>query len=308
MNKTSETVIFFGNERIATGVNTQAPTLRGLIEAGYNVAAVVSNYEPARSRKSRDLEIKKIAEQYNIRVLLPSTLSEIADELKSYGASVGVLVAFGKIVPQSVIDIFPKGIINIHPSLLPSHRGPIPIESVMLKGTDKTGVSLMQLAKTMDTGPVYGQAELLLKGQETKQQLADELLEIGKTMLIDLLPDILNGSIVALPQDDSRATYDTKLTKEDGLIDWQKSAVQIEREVRAFKEWPNSRTNLAGKDVIITKSIVLPLEGTPGETTTVDKNIVVFCGKDALVIEQLKPVGKREMTAKEFLAGYSKWL
>lgn len=303
-------LIFFGNERLATGVTTQTPTLRALIENGYNVVAVVSNYVAGQSRNARELEIAKIANKHGIPLHLPTKLDpDFISLLRTYNASAAVLVAYGKIIPQSVIDMFPSGIINIHPSLLPLHRGPTPIESIILSGEEKTGVSLMKLAKEMDAGPVYGQSELKLTTDETKQELADKLTEIGRSMLIELLPGVLDGSIVALPQDESRATYDKMISKADGLIDWDKSAVQIEREVRAYLNWPKSQTRVGDKDVIITKVSILREEKSgsdPGhfnlDKTT--KTITVNTGDGALLIERLKPAGKREMSAEEFLAGY----
>lgn len=304
MKKMSETIVFFGNERLATGVTTTAPTLKALIDAGYNVVAVVSNYAVGESRSTRPLEIQAVAEQHHIPLLLPSKLEDITDQLKNYAASVGVLVAYGKIVPQSTIDIFPHGIINIHPSLLPLHRGPTPIESAILEGTDKTGVSLMQLIQAMDAGPVYGQSEVTLNGNESKQLLADELLEIGAAMLIELLPGILRGSVIAVPQNDARATYDKRLAKEDGIIDWTQSAERIEREIRAFLEWPKSRTTLAGKEVVITQAHVVNESGEPRTIKINDKQLIVCCGQQALAIDKLKPAGKNEISSEAFLAGY----
>ncbi len=308
MKKMSNKIVFFGNERLATGVTTTAPTLRALIKAGYKIVAVVSNYEAGQSRQARKLEIAEVAKEHDIPLLLPDKPGDIAEELKAFGAEIAVLVAYGKIVPSSVIDIFPKGIINIHPSLLPLHRGPIPIESVILEGANKTGVSIMQLAPAMDAGPVFGQSELTLMGTETKQGLADNLLEIGEAMLVELLPGILDGSLVALPQDDSRATYDQLITKSDGLIDWQKPAHKIEREIRAYQNWPKSRTTLGDKEVIITNAKVVDAAGKPGEYQATEKELVIFCGEAALQITQLKPAGKSEMSATAFLAGYGKSL
>ncbi len=304
----SKTILFFGNERLATGVSTTAPTLTALIEAGYDVAAVISNFERGTSRSARDLEIAAIAEKHGIPLLLPAKPGDIIDDLLAYRAEAAVLVAYGKIVPQSVIDIFPSGIVNIHPSLLPLHRGPTPLESVILDGSAKTGVSLMQLAKEMDAGPVYGQSELELKGDETKQELADQLLEIGGSMLIELLPGILDGSVVALPQDDSRATYDQLINKDVGELDWTKPAAQLEREVRAFAEWPKSRTEVAGKEVIVTKACTAKGSGKPGEIDIngIDNVVTVTTSDGLLCIEKLKPAGKSEMNAGAFIRGYAR--
>lgn len=308
MTKPSGPIVFFGNERLATAVNTDTLVLKALVNEGYNVAFVVSGHENSQSRKTREHEIETTASKFNIPLLLPKKLSEISGKLSKLKPVAGVLVAYGKIVPSSVIDIFPAGIINIHPSLLPLHRGPTPIESAMLNGDTKTGVSLMKLAKEMDAGPVYAQSELKLSGTETKQQLADNLLEMGKNMLVELLPGILNGSVVALPQDNSRATYDSLIDKKDGEIDWKKPAVQIEREIRAYCDWPGSRTLIGSKEVIITKARVVSDSGTPGKVQVKDKNLVIYTGKGALLIDCLKPAGKREMTAKAFLAGNSSFI
>jgi methionyl-tRNA formyltransferase len=309
MKKTSETVVFFGNERLATGVKTTSPTLQALIAEGYNVAAVVSNFEVGQSRNARQLEIKDVADKHGIPVLLPPKLIDITDNLRGLRASIGVLVAYGKIVPQSIIDLFPRGIVNIHPSLLPLHRGPTPLESVILSGEDKTGVSIMKLVKDMDAGPVYGRSELILKGTESKQELADKLLDIGQSMITELLPGIIDGSVIAMPQDNSRATYDSLISKDAGWIDWEKPAEQIEREIRAYIGWPKSRTKLGGKEVIITKAYVvasMAARAKPGDLTIVPEAnaLAVATSNGSLWIQQLKPAGKREMSAKEFLAGY----
>lgn len=301
-------LVFFGNERLATGVSTTAPTLRALINGGYRVTAVVSNFERPKSRSARDLEVAEVAQRHNIPVLLPKKLAEIQDDLKALQAEVGVLVAYGQIVPQSVIDLFPRGIINIHPSLLPLHRGPTPIESVILAGETTTGVSIMQLSAKMDEGPVFAQSEVLLTGDETKQALADQLLTIGGQMIIDLLPSILSGTLAPKPQV-GEPTYDQLITKADGQIDWQKPAEQLAREIRAFAGWPRSQTTLVGYSVVITKAHVAPFNhppATPGsaDITAEPGIIIVECGRGSLGIERLIPAGKKEMTAGDFVNGH----
>lgn len=292
-------LVFFGNERLATGVTTSNPTLKALIAAGHEIAAVVSNYEAGTSRSIRELEIKAVAEEHGIPLLLPAGPADILEDLGNLGAEAAVLVAFGRIVPQSIIDIFPRGIINIHPSLLPLHRGPTPIESVILSGELKTGVSVMCLEAAMDAGPVFGQSEIDLNGTETKQELADHLLQVGSAMVVELLPGILDGNIIAKPQNNEAATYDKLIKKEDGRIDWNKPAVQLEREIRAYSEWPKSYTKLASLDIIVTKAHVSNIK---------NDSLTFKTSGDYLVIDKLKPSGKNEMTAKDFLAGYSQVL
>ncbi len=307
--QTTAPLVFFGNERIATSVETTTPVITSLIEAGYNIVAIVSSYERGKSRNVRDLEIAEIAKEHNIPLLLPEKPKDIAEQLRSYNAAAGILVAYGKIIPQSVIDIFPKGIINIHPSLLPRHRGPTPLESVVLDGSKLTGVSVMSLAKEMDAGPIYAQSEIELEGTESKQDLADVLLEIGSEMLLEVLPGILRGSIVALPQDSGAATYDKLIAKTDGNLDPAKPAVELEREIRAYLKWPKSRMTLAGKEVVITKAHVLEAtepDHEPGQAFVSGKELHIQTSDGVLVVDTLKPAGKAEMPAPAFLAGYSK--
>jgi methionyl-tRNA formyltransferase len=175
-----------------------------------------------------------------------------------------------------------------------------------LEGAAQTGVSIMQLVKTMDAGPVFGQKTIPLSRSEDKQTLAETLLRAGKDLLLELLPEIIDGTVMAKPQDETKASYDSLLTKTEGIIDWQKPATQLEKEVRAFLNWPKSRTQLIGKDVIITKAHVTPYHALPGEQIVDNKQLLVGTSHDALVIDRLKPTGKQEMSIEAFLAGYGK--
>jgi len=304
MKKTSKTIVFFGNERIATGISTTTPVLKALIENGYTIAAIVSNYDEGHSRHARKLEVAEIASQYNIPLLLPDRISGIKNELVDLKASAGVLVAYGKIIPEEIIDIFPTGIINIHPSLLPKHRGSTPIESVILNGEQSTGVSLMKLVKEMDAGPVYGYSHLELTGHESKQELADNLLDIGKSMVIELLPGILDGTIVPEEQNHQHATYDSLIKKSDGIIDWTKPAQKIEAEIRAYKSWPRSTTILNGIEVIITEARISDETGDAGDYSATKNSLTMHCGEKSIAIERVQPAGKKEMPIQAFLAGY----
>jgi len=272
---------------------------------------VVSHNEATASRKVRQLEVAAVAEEHGIPVLLPARPADIREQLESYGAGIGVLAAYGKIVPESIIDLFPHGIINIHPSLLPKHRGPIPLESVILNGERETGVSIMQLVKAMDAGPVFGQTIIELRGDESKQELADTLLDAGGRMVVELLPDILAGKAAAMPQDDGAATYDELIRKEDGALDFSKPAAQLEREVRAYLGWPGSTATAAGKEVVITAAHALTetalgsgASGKPGSIWRDGKQFGFYTSDGILAIDSLKPAGKGDMEAASFLAGY----
>lgn len=305
MTNQSPTIVFFGNERLATGVTTSCPALLALIDAGYNVAAVVLHNEAATSRSRRELEIAELARQHNIPVIYPNKLAEIAPDLAAIKADIGVLVAFGKIIPASILDIFPKGIVNVHPSALPKHRGPTPIESVLLNGETETAVSLMQLVSAMDAGPVYAQSTFSVPSGISKQALADSLSEIGSKMLVQYLPNIIRGDHNPKAQDESEATYDKLLAKTSGELDFSKTATQLEHEIRAYLGWPKSRTDLAGHELIIIDADVVSTSGKPGTFTASKKELVVHCGKDSLSIKQVQPVNKKEMPIQAFLVGYA---
>lgn len=305
MMKKSTKIVFFGNERIATGVTTKTPTLNSLINEGYEVVAVISNYEKPTSRNVRKLEIAQTAESLKVPFYTPSNTKELTEILSKIGAEIGVLVAYGKIIPQSVIKLFPYGIVNIHPSELPKHRGSIPIEAAILEGASSTAVSIMKLVADMDAGPIYAQTRVSIKEYATKQELADTLLDIGSKTLIDVLPSILDGSCRAQEQDNSKATYDTRISKEDGIIDWRKDASTISREIRAFASWPKSRARISGVEVIITAGhpSMEPLEAGKPQIQNSD-TLIVGCGKGSLVIDKIQPLGKKEMDAKSFINGY----
>lgn len=321
MSKTSKTIpssgvkpriVFFGNERIATGVMTTNPILRMLIDDGYDVAAIILHHTVnGASRRQRELEILSVAAAHGIPVLYPAKLADIAKTLTTYDAVAGVLVAYGKLIPEQIIRLFPHGIINIHPSALPKHRGSSPLESVILDGSLETAVSVMALAPEMDAGPIYAQAPVVLTGQETKQSLADELLETSAATLHVILPKILTGECVALPQDESAATYDSLITKQDGKIDPTKPAVRLEREVRAYAGWPGSRMNIAGKDVTIIDACISDnrVQNVDKKTIFVaDKQLHLQTSDGILTINSLRPAGKGDMSAGAFLAGYGRQL
>ncbi|MCA9334519.1 methionyl-tRNA formyltransferase [Candidatus Saccharibacteria bacterium] len=303
-------VVFFGNERLVSGLNkTAAPILTGLIDGGYDVVAVVSHHTLAKSRNDRGLEVGEIAKKHNIPLLLPAKPSEITTQLKELQADVAVLVAYGRIISQEVINIFPHGIINIHPSLLPNYRGPTPIEAALLNGDPQTGVSIMQLTAGMDEGPVYAQESFSLTGSEDKFDLYEKITDITTPLFFDVFPKIVDGSLQPTPQDNNAATYCKLIEKKDSYIDWEKPAVELEREVRAYLGWPQSRTRLGGIEVIITKAHIQSGVTPPGEIVFQnDKTLSVGTGKDLLTIDSLKPPGKKEMPISAFLSGYKNQL
>lgn len=287
-------VVFFGTEEFS------ARFLTVLIKANYDIAAVVTKPDTKKGRGQKITAplVKTIAESHSILVLQPSKLQDTIEDIKSLGDVYGVLVSYGKIVPQSVIDCFNPGIINVHPSLLPIYRGPSPIETAILNGDKQTGVSIMQLSKKMDAGPVYSQITLPLLGTETKKNLYQIIGELAQKELLSVLPSIIDGSLHPVPQNDSLATYCQILQKTDGILDPSTStAIESERKVRAYADFPKVRVHLMGHSIIIKKAHVTNLPKTPLYVTFHDNSILS-------IDEVIAPSGKT-ITADAFLRGYA---
>jgi methionyl-tRNA formyltransferase len=300
----AQRIVYFGNERIATGITTTAPVLSGLIAAGYEVAALILSRRPTTSRSAKQLEIEVIAESNSIPILYTSRPVDIFAEIVALKADIGVLVAYGQLIPKSVIDVFPCGIVNIHPSLLPALRGSTPVETTIQMGNKYTGCSLMSLTPTMDAGPIWSQEKLPLTGQETKQELADKLLKLGAKQLINILPAILDHTKEPLPQNNSVATYTRKIDKSDGILDWTRTAIELERQIRAYSGWPSSKMILAGMEIIVLSAHISEGPAAPqGTITTNDGTIKVATSTEWLEIDQLKPAGSRAMATSEYLRG-----
>lgn len=305
-NKSSNKVVFFGSGPVA------AKSLE-LLSQDFEIEYVVT----------KPTTLKEMTNSANGAVVYTVSdkkeLDELFATLKSE-STVGILIDFGIIVSNKIIEYFPKGIVNSHFSLLPNLRGPDPISFAILEGLNKTGVSLMLLVEAMDEGPVLATGELNLDGTNTTPELTNKLIQLSYELLKDALPAYLNDTInpatnievvprsqeeICLMQGiDFAPTYTRKLDKKDGNIDWFKPASQIDREIRAYLDWPKSRTNINGIDCVITEASVLELSGPTEDLFIHDKKLAVYCGENALLIEKIKPAGKKEMDSKSFLAGY----
>ena len=295
MTNTSKTIVFFGTDEFSL------VTLRGLIDAGYNIAAVVTkpDSKSGRGQLLTASRVKKLALEHNITVWQPSKVSEINDDIKKLGNGVaGILSSYGKIIPESTINLFKPGIINIHPSLLPIYRGPSPIESAIENNDKQTGVSIMKLEAGMDSGPIYGQIIYNLSGQETRPELYQTLAYIGAKTLLGLLPAILDQSIQPNPQDDSKAVYCSLLTKDDA---WLKpsnvTAKKAECSVRAHLGFPKTKFDIFGKTIIVTKSHISKEQKSPLDIKCLDG--------DYLSIDQLIAPSGRTMSARDFINGHA---
>ena len=290
-------LVFFGTDQFSV------PTLEAVLEAGYNVAAIVTKPDApkGRGKKLYIHPIKQIGLDHNIPVLQPNKLSEIEAELKNLQANAAVLVSYGKIIPGRILDLFePIGIINLHPSLLPKYRGPSPIEAAILAGDKSTAISIMKLDTGMDTGPVFVQKEVVLSGQETKPELSSLLAKEGAKVLVQTLPDILSGKLQASSQEDNDVSVTSIISKADGILDPStEDATTLERKVRAYQGFPKPRLNLFGHDVIVTSSSVVKNES--------DDALVLPCDNQTwLRIDSLVAPSGRTMSGEAFLRGYAK--
>ena len=292
MSNTSKTVIFFGTDAFS------APTLRGLLADGYSVGAVITKPDSKQGRGQQLTAslVKQIALQHDIPVWQPTKLTEIIDDIKALGPVIGVLSSYGKIIPQSVLDLFEPGIINIHPSLLPAYRGPSPIETAILNQDEQTGVSVMLLSADMDAGPLYEQIEVPLFSDEDAPALYDSLAHEGTAALLHALPAIISGELQPSPQK-GEPTYTSLLKKSDGLLDTTKTAAEADAQVRAYLLFPKTKLTLSDQQVIITKAHV---------SDTKTGSLEVICkDKRYLVIDELIGPSGRTMSGKDFQNGYA---
>ena len=298
-------IVFFGSGPVA------ALALERLAK-NFEVEAVVTKPKPPHHKG--DFPVIKLAQDLNLKLYEVSNKKELSTLIatKPFLNDVAILIDFGIIVAQDTIDYFKKGIINSHFSMLPKLRGADPITFSILEN-EVPGVSLMLLVEAMDEGPLLAQEQLLSSTEETNTTLTNGLIELSDTLLTAIVPRYISGEIQPKIQPkDIEPTYSRKLTKEDGRIDISKPAVQLEREIRAYIEWPKSYTVIAGKDVIITKAHVESGERQAVSGKRIPDNIFVTDEKElalqtsdgVLIIDNLKPAGKKEMTAKEFLVGY----
>ena len=252
--------------------------------------------------------VKVWGEDHSVPVFQLANKAELAEFFGKprFQSRLGLVVDYGLIIPQSVLDAFELGLVNSHFSLLPAWRGADPITAAVLAGDDLSGVTVQRVVYELDEGPILAQGSYKMPSDITTPILTEELTKISNRLLIKTLPGYVSGQIEPKPQDPSLTpTFSRKLTKADGQIDWTKPADRLEREIRAYIGWPGSYTTLANADVTITAAHVETITGQPGEVTvTPTGELMVYSRQNALVIDRLKPAGKREMTAREFLSGH----
>ena len=301
MSKTTQTsginhpIVFFGTEEHSL------VALKGLVEAGYAVALVITKPDTAKGRGKKIIPpaVKVYAESQGIAVLQPTKLTDCIDAISAIDHRIGVLVSYGKIIPQQILDLFePTGIINIHPSLLPRYRGPSPIESAIVNRDNKTGVTLMKLSAAMDAGPIYMQVPYALDNTETKPELYDTLFTLGTNLLTANLPKIISGDKTPVTQDESEASYCSLLTKANGELNLATiTPGNAEARIRAYLGYPKTYLTIGEHRVIVTRAHGVMTKETP---------LDLECSNGAyLSIDELIAPSGKKMTAQEFLRGYT---
>jgi methionyl-tRNA formyltransferase len=259
--------------------------------------------------------VKKWASENNLPVLQPDKIRkpEWIEKIKALNPELIILCAYGQIIPQEILDIPKYKALNIHPSLLPKYRGASPIQSVILNGEIETGVCLMIMDAEMDHGDIVAISKFqILNPKIGYKELENQLIETSSNLLIKTLPEWIEGKIISQSQDHEKATFCKLIKKEDGKIDWNKSAEEIERQIRAFAEWPESYTDFNGKQLKILESnpVKSPtaINGARskkiGEVFILNNELAVQTGQGVLIVERVQPEGKKPMSARDFLNGH----
>ncbi len=297
-------IIFMGTPDFAVG------TLRSLAEAGHEITLVVSQPDKPKGRGHAMVPtpVKVVAEELGIPVFQPVKIREAKDVLEKTEADVCVVAAFGQIIPASILHMKKYGCINVHASLLPKYRGAAPIQWAVIDGEKESGVTIMQMDEGLDTGDMLAKVIVPLDEKETGGSLFDKLSEAGGRLCVETLAKLEKGEITPEKQGESPTAYASMLDKKMGNIDWNKSAVVIERLVRGLNPWPSAYTHLDGKTLKIWACDVLPQsasKGESGEILEVTKDAIhVQTGDGILVLREIQLAGKARMDAGAFLRGY----
>ncbi len=298
-------VVFMGNPSFAV------PVLEALYESAYQVVGVYTTPDkPAgRGKRLAAPPIKEFALSRGLPVFQPASLRsrETQAELAALAPEAIVVAAYGRLLPPEVLHLPPLSCVNLHPSLLPRHRGASPVASAILEGDQKTGVSIIQVDEGIDMGPILAQEETELGSEENTGGLTARLFKMGARLLLETLPPWARGEIEPKPQDSSRATLSRRLSRGDGEMDWNLPAVTLWREVRAYYPWPGSYTSWRGRHLKILEASVAeePHSAEPGDVIPLGRGgIGVVTSGGALLLRRLQLEGRRAMGIREFTQGY----
>ncbi len=301
-------IIFMGTPDFSVG------TLEALVQAGHDVVLAVSQPDKpkGRGKEMQFTPVKECALKYNIPVFQPRKVRdpECIEELRKYNADIMVVVAFGQILPKEILEMTPYGCVNVHASLLPKYRGAAPIQWAIIDGEEVTGVTTMQMDEGLDTGDMLLKIEIPIEPKETGGSLFDKLMNAGAKLCVETLEGLQDGTITPIPQGESTTSYAKMLDKQLGNIDWNKSAVEIERLIRGLTPWPSAYTDWNGK---VMKIWAAKADCERMETGETEPGTIVKVGKDSFFVQtgegllevlELQIPGKKRMDAGAFLRGY----
>ena len=296
-------IVFLGSGAFAI------PSFEALLDAGHEVAALVTqpDREKGRGRRVAPPPLKPVAEGRGVPVLQPRRVREPAaqEELRALGPELQVVVAYGQILPRSVIDGAPRGTVNVHASLLPRLRGAAPIQWAIANGDAETGVTTMLIDEGLDTGPILLARATAIGPDETASDLEPRLARLGAEVLLETVAGLQAGTLVPRPQDHSRATLAPLLGKEDGRLDWTRAAAHLACRVRGFQPWPGAHTSFEGRALKVLRARPEAAGGgEPGRVTSADRDgIRVACGEGTLRLIEVQPESRGPMPASAFAAG-----
>jgi methionyl-tRNA formyltransferase len=284
--------------------------------ANFRVVAVVTRPDQPRGRGlgTEPSEVGALAARRGILTLKPSKIRtpEFLSELKTFEPDLLVVAAYGRILPNSILDVPRIAPLNVHASLLPRNRGAAPIEGAILAGDDQTGVTIMRIIEQMDAGPMYLQRKTPIELNDTQGTLKEKLAELGAVAMLEAIDLAARGKLAETPQDEALATYTAQVEKKDAVIDWTSSAVQIERMTRAYDPWPVARTRLGRDEVLIWRAAVEDESQwggpprppfAPGTIVSVKPHLVVQCGTGQLRLLEVQAAGRKRIPAAEFARG-----
>lgn len=299
-------VVFFGTPQFAV------PTLRRLLDSTHSVAGVITQPDRPRGRgqKITHAPVKALALERGIPVYQPDRLkpAEVADTLRGWGADLGVVAAYGRIIPEHLLTIPRLGMINVHASLLPKYRGAAPVHRAVINGDSQTGVTIMRVVKELDAGGMFATVTRPIGPDETSDVVESALADMGAELLVTVVEQLGSGNAREEPQDDTQATYASRLTKEEGLIDWTRSASDLHNRVRGLYPWPHAYTFFKGTRLIVLRSVVADASASATSPGTIlratSEAIHVATGDGELAILEVQPEGRRAMRAHDFLLGH----
>lgn len=304
-------IIFMGSTEFS------APILFSLIKSFQVVAVITETDKPAgRNKKMVEALPKIIAERENIHCLQPERIKgnkELLEKIASLSPDVIVVAAYGQILPKEILNLPKHGCVNVHPSLLPEYRGASPIQTALLKGEKKTGVTLIMMDRGMDSGDIIAQEPVEIAEEDNYDTLGRKLAEAASFLLIRTLPEFIADQIKLIVQDDTRATYCSKIKKEDGRIDWDKPANEILNKIRAFSTWPGSYSSYENRKIEIVKAEPRPGEDyfdqyAIGQVYREKNKICVQCAEGSIILQEVKLEGKNKTAINDFVNGHQSFI